>query len=94
MLLKNFSETVTRLWFPGNLPHINVLAGTFLSAIPCLKDIARTNHKLVDHYDEAGREPNTARTDGKWEKSADLPVPLTDISAGWYRLDATEPFEP
>ena len=78
--------------YAATAPKLNLTAGQ--SAIPCINYIIRTDHKLLDRYDVAGRDSNPTRSDGKWEKSADLPVPLYDISANWQRVDTGVPGSP
>ncbi len=78
--------------YEANAPLLTLKAGE--SAVPCINYIVKTQHKLLDHYVPSGWDKNTARVDGKWPKSADLPVAIQDISANWHKLGTGQPATP
>ena len=75
--------------YQATAPDLDLTAGW--SALPCVNYIIRTEHKLFDHYDVFGKVPNSCRADEKWEQSADLPVPIQDISPNWRKFQTGQP---
>ena len=75
--------------YNASSPSVDI--GEDQSALPCVRFIRKTQHKLVDHFTVAGWDRNSARTDGKHTKSADLPINIQDVSADWHILGIDEP---